>query len=73
VVSTDCPSDPAEILAGGTFGRLVPVGDDAAMAEAIAATLDAPPRRADLQARAGLFTAAGTADRYLELLFPAGA
>jgi glycosyltransferase involved in cell wall biosynthesis len=73
VVSTDCPSGPAEILAGGTFGRLVPVGDDAAMAEAIAATLDAPPRRADLQARAGLFTAAGTADRYLELLFPAGA
>jgi glycosyltransferase involved in cell wall biosynthesis len=25
VVSTDCPSDPAEILQGGRFGELVPV------------------------------------------------
>lgn len=42
VVSTDCPSGPAEILAGGRFRRLVPVGDAHALAEAIAATLDDP-------------------------------
>ena len=27
VVSTDCPGGPPEILAGGQFGRLVPMGD----------------------------------------------
>ena len=38
VVSTDCPSGPREILEGGRYGRLVALGDDAAMAEAISAT-----------------------------------
>ncbi len=40
VVSTDCPSGPSEILDGGKLGRLVPVGDDEALAKAIAETLD---------------------------------
>lgn len=39
VVSTDCPHGPAEILADGMFGRLVPVRDDAAMATAIMAAM----------------------------------
>nr|WP_218915048.1 glycosyltransferase [Desulfurivibrio alkaliphilus] len=43
VVSTDCPSGPAETLANGRYGRLVPVGDVQAMAQAINATLKAPP------------------------------
>jgi glycosyltransferase involved in cell wall biosynthesis len=36
VVSTDCPSGPAEILERGAYGPLVPVGDAAGLADAIA-------------------------------------
>lgn len=35
VISTDCESGPAEILAQGKYGALTAVGDDRAMAEAI--------------------------------------
>lgn len=40
VVSTDCPSGPAEILEDGKWGRLCQVGDAAALALAIGRTLD---------------------------------
>ncbi len=39
LVSTDCPTGPEEILEGGRYGRLVPVGDAAALAAGIAAAL----------------------------------
>jgi glycosyltransferase involved in cell wall biosynthesis len=42
VVATDCDSGPREILQGGRFGRLIPVDDAGAMAEAICATLSTP-------------------------------
>jgi glycosyltransferase involved in cell wall biosynthesis len=42
IVSTDCPSGPREILADGRFGRLVPAPPARALAEAMAASLDAP-------------------------------
>jgi glycosyltransferase involved in cell wall biosynthesis len=41
VVATDCPSGPAEVLDGGRLGRLVPVGDPRAMADALLAALAA--------------------------------
>jgi len=35
VLSTDCPSGPAEILANGKYGRLIPLGDSNALADQI--------------------------------------
>ena len=51
VVATDCVAGPREILLDGQLGQLVPVGDAAALAAAVRATLDRPPA-ADLQLRA---------------------
>ena len=69
VVSTDCPSGPAEILENGQYGRLVPVGDPAAMAQAIISTLDVPPDRGLLQKRASLFSVDRAVEQYLDVLF----
>lgn len=68
VVSTDCPSGPDEILRGGRYGRLIEVGDAAAMAEAISAGLagDIPPAPPESWRSFELDFAT---DRYLELAF----
>lgn len=71
VVSTDCPSGPSEILESGRFGRLVPVGDDTAMADALEATLAALPAPDLLRARGQEFSLARAVDRYEHLLFGA--
>lgn len=42
VVSTNCPTGPAEILEGGRWGELVPVGDHEALALAIIKSLNKP-------------------------------
>jgi len=68
VVSTDCPSGPRELLDGGRYGRLVPMQDPEALAQAIAATLDAPPDPDDLRARAAAFSVERVAARYVEVL-----
>ncbi|MCZ6801730.1 MAG: glycosyltransferase [Nitrospirae bacterium] len=68
VVSTDCPSGPAEVLKNGAYGTLVPVGDDKALAEAILAVLDKPPDRARLRARASEFNLDPISEEYLQLL-----
>jgi glycosyltransferase involved in cell wall biosynthesis len=76
VVATDCPSGPAEILENGRYGPLVPVGDDAALAAAIEASLEAVPDREELRRRAADFSVERAVDRYLDLLrqapMPAG-
>ncbi|PKM11086.1 MAG: glycosyltransferase [Gammaproteobacteria bacterium HGW-Gammaproteobacteria-3] len=68
VVSTDCPSGPSEILAGGDYGTLVPVGDDRALAQGIAAALDKPRDSERLQSRAQAFSLERAVARYLEVL-----
>jgi len=68
VVSTDCPSGPAEVLDGGRFGALVPVGDDRLLAEAILQALRAPVDRERLVARAREFERQRAAERYAEIM-----
>jgi glycosyltransferase involved in cell wall biosynthesis len=70
VVSTDCESGPAEILAGGRLGPLVPVGDVPALAAALERVLDATPDRDALRRRAAEFGVDRAVDAYLALLFP---
>jgi glycosyltransferase involved in cell wall biosynthesis len=67
VVSTDCKHGPAEILDGGRYGALVPVGDPPAMAGALADAFDNSWDREALRARGARFSEAVCAARYLEL------
>jgi glycosyltransferase involved in cell wall biosynthesis len=47
VVSTDCESGPAEILAGGKYGYLTPVGDSQSLADAILQVLSGHQKSVD--------------------------
>lgn len=72
-VSTDCPSGPAEILLGGRYGPLVPVGDANALAGAMAAVLDSPPSATHQRSGAERFKTSLIVERYLELMGLSGA
>ncbi|WP_366554943.1 glycosyltransferase [Aquibaculum sediminis] len=67
VVSTDCVSGPREILDGGRYGALVPVGEPARMAEAILAALQERRAPEELTDRASAFSVEGVAERNLAL------
>jgi glycosyltransferase involved in cell wall biosynthesis len=73
VVATDCPHGPAELLGDGTYGRLVKVGDAAALAAALAATLSEPREPERQQLRAAEFAVDRAVDRYVQLIRTYGA
>ena len=67
VVSTDCPSGPAEILENGKWGHLVPCSNAAALTDAMIAVLD-KSADADAAKRAADFGADRAVNGYLEAL-----
>lgn len=68
VVVTNCPGGPAEVLGDGRFGRLVPVGDDEALARALAASLDASHDRDAYRRHAASFGVETAINGYLDAL-----
>jgi glycosyltransferase involved in cell wall biosynthesis len=68
VVSTDCPSGPAEILGEGKWGKLVPVGDHEKLAEAILEAIENPPDREKLKERGRDFSLDRIGQQYLQLI-----
>jgi glycosyltransferase involved in cell wall biosynthesis len=67
VVSTDCPSGPREILDGGRFGALSPVGDAGALGQAIEEGLARPIAPETLRRRAEELLA-GSLETYGEIM-----
>lgn len=71
IVATDCPSGPQEILAGGRYGRLLPVGDETAMTgaliDAVDGDLEVPPEESWRP-----YTLDAVVDDYLEVFTGAG-
>lgn len=68
VVSTDCPHGPHEILLGGKYGRLAPVGDIEKLAMEMINSLDFPDEKERLQERALYFSIPRAVDAYLAVL-----
>lgn len=67
-VATDCPTGPREVLDGGRFGYLVPVGDVAALAAAIEQAIDRPIAPDLLAEAVRPFGEATVIDRHFALL-----
>ncbi len=68
VVSTDCPSGPREVLEGGRYGPLVPVGDPDALGAAMAATLDSRLPAETLREAARPYEIEAATDAYLDAM-----
>lgn len=70
VVSTNCPTGPDEILEGGRWGRLVPVGDAGALACAMHEALK-ETTQPDVRVRVSAFKTEIISQNYLAILSPA--
>jgi glycosyltransferase involved in cell wall biosynthesis len=67
IVATDCPGGTSEILEGGKWGRLVPVANPQAMADAIIATIK-DKNHPDGRMRAADFDPRKNAKEYLKII-----
>ena len=67
VISTDCPTGPEEILESGKWGRLVPVGDEEELGEAMISFFKEESRK-DVFKRATYFSTARAISSYKELI-----
>jgi glycosyltransferase involved in cell wall biosynthesis len=68
VVSTDCPHGPKEILKGGEYGHLVPVGDADALSDAMLDALENPPDPDCLKSAAAPYAAGLVSEQYLRAM-----
>jgi glycosyltransferase involved in cell wall biosynthesis len=68
VVSTDCPSGPAEILDYGRYGWLSPVGDVNGLAYNIMQALEHPKPKDELQQYANRYHLDIIAEQYLQVI-----
>lgn len=68
LVATDCPTGPAELMAGGGFGQLVPMGDAGALAQGIDAAWTQPHDAEAQRARAIALAGPAQIARYSQLL-----
>ena len=68
VVSTNCPSGPAEILNGGEFGYLCPVKNPSQMSDAIAKALLSPLNKEVLKNYSQQFTIGKIIKKYIDIL-----
>jgi glycosyltransferase involved in cell wall biosynthesis len=68
VVATDCPSGPREITQDGRVGRLVPMQDVEALAQAILAALDERHDPAMLRAAVADYTVAVSSEAHLRAM-----
>lgn len=68
LVGTNCPYGVEEILAGGSYGYLVPPEDPIALAEAMKQAIAAPISPAKLQSRAAEFSVDRATSQYLALM-----
>lgn len=70
VVSTNCPSGPAEILEDGRYGKLVRVQDPVALARAIVQSLNETHDHEALMRRAQDFSVRKISDEYVAYMLP---
>ncbi|MGE7636516.1 glycosyltransferase [Peribacillus frigoritolerans] len=68
IVSTDCPSGPREILNNGEYGKIVPVNNVEALAQAILEQLNTKHNNKRLEDRANDFTIEKSVSNYNELI-----